>query len=115
MLGIELHSAFCKNHRPLRRGNLAQRAANHFLRMPDPVHRRRIDPIHAVIDRAPYRRDGNRIVLRAPRINPPRAARRPCAKPTTVISMPLDPSGRFFNFVVFAIPALTFPSLDRLI
>ena len=77
---VRNNAALRKNHRPLRRRNFAQRAPDHFLGMPDAVHRRSVNPVHAVIDGAPDGGDGLGVILLSPRKNPASAARRPSAE-----------------------------------
>jgi hypothetical protein len=56
-----------------------ERLADHLLGVAEPVHGRRVDPVHAVLDRPVDRLDRAAVVLRPPPEPPARAAHRPGA------------------------------------
>src|SRR5689334_19734457 len=63
---VDAETKLGEDVRATRRRKRLDRAPNDFFRMSGTVNRRRVDPIHAVIDRCVNRLDARAIVLAAP-------------------------------------------------
>ena len=74
------HAAFGEDVGPLATGDLAQRPSDHFLRVPEAVDRRRIDPVDAARDGVADRRDRIGVVLASPAVGPAPASDGPGAE-----------------------------------
>src|SRR5467141_4491205 len=80
IVAIPNEAAFREHIRPFGRWQITQQAPDNFFRMAQPIDRRRIDPVDAVVESLTHGGQGVGIILRSPSKGPASASDRPRAK-----------------------------------
>src|ERR1700694_4747423 len=81
VVGVPAHAALCEDQRPLRRRQLAERLADHLLRVAVTVESRGGDPVDPTANRVLDCLDRSPVVLRPPTICPTTTANGPRPEP----------------------------------